>query len=118
MTSARGNRCERATRHRLRLDVMSDQPRNPEAAEDDLPEQMRVRREKRERLVDSGQQAYPVHVVRSHTLAEIRAKYDPLLERGELEPDTRTGEQVAVTGRVMFLRNTGKLCFVRLREGD
>src|SRR5665811_2623609 len=23
-----------------------------------------------------------------------------------------------VTGRVIFLRNTGKLCFVRLREGD
>ena len=36
----------------------------------------------------------------------------------ELEPDTRTGERVAITGRVIFLRNTGKLCFVRLREGD
>ena len=36
----------------------------------------------------------------------------------ELEPDTHTGDQVAVTGRVIFLRNTGKLCFVRLREGD
>ena len=25
---------------------------------------------------------------------------------------------VSVTGRVIFLRNTGKLCFARLREGD
>lgn len=88
------------------------------AAEDDLPEQMRVRREKRERLLESGRAAYPVVVERTHRLAEIRAAYDPPLERGELAPDTRTGRQVAVAGRVIFLRNTGKLCFVRLREGD
>ncbi len=97
---------------------MNDQPRSPEAVEDDLPEQMRVRRDKRERLIGSGRDAYPVVVERSHTLAEIRAKYDGPLERGELAPDTHTGEQVAVVGRVIFLRNTGKLCFVRLREGD
>jgi lysyl-tRNA synthetase class 2 len=95
---------------------MSDGPQSatPEPAEDDLPEQMRVRRSKRERLLAEGDEAYPVTVERTHTLAEIRATYDV---QG-LEPDTRTGEQVAVTGRVMFLRNTGKLCFVRLREGD
>ena len=29
-----------------------------------------------------------------------------------------TGEQVGVTGRVIFFRNTGKLCFATLREGD
>ncbi|MGZ8737026.1 MAG: lysine--tRNA ligase [Nocardioides sp.] len=97
---------------------MNDQPRSPETVEDDLPEQMRVRRDKRERLIAEGREAYPVTVERTHTLAEIRAKYDGPLERGELEPDTHTGEQVAVTGRVIFLRNTGKLCFVRLREGD
>ena len=33
-------------------------------------------------------------------------------------PDVHTGEVVSVAGRVIFLRNTGKLCFVRLREGD
>ena len=95
---------------------MSDRPQNatPEPVEDDLPEQMRVRRSKRERLLEEGGAAYPVTVERTHTLAEVRATYDAR----ELEPDTRTGEQVAVTGRVMFLRNTGKLCFVRLREGD
>jgi lysyl-tRNA synthetase class 2 len=97
---------------------MSDQPRSPEAVEDDLPEQMRVRRDKRARLIAEGREAYPVSVERTHTLADIRAKYDGPLERGELEPDTHTGEQVAVAGRVIFLRNTGKLCFVRLREGD
>jgi lysyl-tRNA synthetase, class II len=84
---------------------------------EDLPEQMRVRLEKRRRLVDSGRQPYPITVERTHTIQEIRDRYDDLLGAGELEPDTRTGEQVAITGRVIFQRNTGKLCFARLREG-
>lgn len=87
-------------------------------AEDDLPEQMRVRREKRARLLESGRAAYPLHVERTHTLTAIRATYDPRLEDGSLGPDSHTGERVAVAGRVIFLRNTGKLCFVRLREGN
>jgi lysyl-tRNA synthetase, class II len=88
---------------------MSDEPEG-----DDLPEQMRVRRDKRERLVASGVEPYPVTVERTHTLARIRETYDGQ----QLPPDTSTGEHVAVAGRVIHLRNTGKLCFVRLREGD
>ena len=87
---------------------------NPDSGQDDLPEQMRVRREKRDRLLAEGVQPYPISVPRTHLLKDLRAKYDGQ----ELEPDTKTGEQVSVTGRVIFLRNTGKLCFVRLREGD
>jgi lysyl-tRNA synthetase, class II len=75
---------------------------------------MRVRRDKRERLVASGVEPYPVTVERTHTLARIRETYDGQ----QLPPDTSTGEHVAVAGRVIHLRNTGKLCFVRLREGD
>ncbi|HEX5770981.1 MAG TPA: amino acid--tRNA ligase-related protein, partial [Nocardioidaceae bacterium] len=86
----------------------------PAAEEESLPEQMMVRREKRERLLESGRAAYPLTVERTHTLKEIRDKY---ADAG-LEPDTHTGETVAVVGRAIFLRNTGKLCFVRLREGD
>ena len=95
---------------------MDDQARDAAGAlaPDDLPEQMRVRREKRERMMGSGESPYPITVERTHSLAEIRARFD---EAG-LEPDTRTGTEVAVAGRVIFLRNTGKLCFVRLREGD
>ncbi len=89
-------------------------PANPDSGQDDLPEQMRVRREKRDRLLAEGVQPYPISVPRTHLLKDLRAKYDGQ----ELEPDTRTGEQVSVAGRVIFLRNTGKLCFVRLREGD
>src|SRR5690348_5627345 len=87
---------------------MTDQP-----AAQDLPEQMQVRRDKRQRMLDGGVQPYPVEVPRTHTIAEIREKYDSQ----ELEPDTHTGLTASVTGRVIFLRNTGKLCFVRLREG-
>jgi lysyl-tRNA synthetase class 2 len=89
-------------------------PVTPDSGQDDLPEQMRVRREKRDRLLAEGVQPYPITVERTHLLKDLRARYDGQ----ELEPDTRTGEQVAVAGRVIFLRNTGKLCFVRLREGD
>ncbi|WP_285662946.1 lysine--tRNA ligase [Actinorhabdospora filicis] len=73
---------------------------------------MRVRREKRDELLDSGVEPYPLGVKRTHTLAEIRRNYDGLAV------DTATGDKVTVTGRVMFLRNTGKLCFATLREGE
>ncbi|WP_329003837.1 lysine--tRNA ligase [Kribbella sp. NBC_00709] len=89
-------------------------PVDPDNGQDDLPEQMRVRREKRDRLLAEGVPPYPISVPRTHLLKDLRAKYDSQ----DLEPDTRTGEQVSVVGRVIFLRNTGKLCFVRLREGD
>ncbi len=80
--------------------------------DDDLPEQLRVRREKRQQLLDSGHEPYLVGWHRSHTLAQVRAAHP------ELEPDTATGVQVSVAGRVIFVRNTGKLCFATLREGD
>jgi lysyl-tRNA synthetase, class II len=89
-------------------------PETTPVSPDDLPEQMRVRREKRDRMLAEGVQPYPISVPRTHTLKQIRETYDGQ----DLAPDTRTGEQVAVAGRVIFLRNTGKLCFVRLREGD
>ncbi|QFZ16350.1 lysine--tRNA ligase [Saccharothrix syringae] len=92
---------------------MSEQPATPSAtSDDDLPEQMRVRREKRARLLERGVDPYPVEVPRTHTLREVREAHQGL------EPDTRTGDVVGVTGRVMFIRNTGKLCFATLREGD
>jgi lysyl-tRNA synthetase class 2 len=79
---------------------------------EDLPEQMLVRREKRERMLATGGEPYPVSFDRTATLREVREKYP------ELAPDVATGDRVAVTGRVIFVRNTGKLCFATLREGD
>jgi lysyl-tRNA synthetase, class II len=82
-------------------------------AAEDLPEQMRVRREKYDRLVTEPQRApFPVGVARTSTLAEVRSRYP------ELSAGTETGDTVGITGRVIFIRNTGKLCFAMLREGD
>lgn len=78
----------------------------------DAPEQVLVRRDKRARLFADGSSPYPVSVPRTHSLAEIRAAYP------DLESDTATGDIVSVAGRVMFMRNTGKLCFATLQEGD
>ena len=80
---------------------------------DDTPEQLRIRRDKRQRLLDAGGQAYPVEVPRTHGLAEIVA--DPRF--ADLEPGEETDVEVSVAGRVLFVRNTGKLCFVRLQDG-
>ncbi|MEV0250184.1 lysine--tRNA ligase [Nocardia sp. NPDC050712] len=73
---------------------------------------MRIRQDKRERLLAAGVEAYPVVVARTHTLAEIRAAHP------DLAPGAETGEQAGVVGRVIFVRNTGKLCFATLQEGD
>jgi lysyl-tRNA synthetase class 2 len=92
---------------------MNPAPEQP-ASDEDLPEQLRVRREKRAALLASGVDPYPLSVPRTTTLKAVREQFDD----AGLEPDTRTGLTVSVAGRVIFVRNTGKLCFVRLREGD
>jgi lysyl-tRNA synthetase class 2 len=86
-------------------------PDAPEAR-DDVPEQFRIRQAKRERLLDEGREPYPVEVARTHTLAEVRRAYP------DLPANSETGQHVGVAGRVIFARNSGKLCFATLQEGD
>ena len=80
--------------------------------DDNVPEQVRVRLDKRARLIESGVDPYPVNFPRTHTAAELRARFP------ELPADTATGEQAAVAGRVMLSRVGGKLCFATLRDGS
>lgn len=89
---------------------MTETPEQPAL---DLNDQMLVRREKRARLLEEGRQAYPVTVPRTHTLAEVRANE----KWAALEPGEETDDVVGVAGRVVFVRNTGKLCFATLQEG-
>lgn len=84
----------------------------PDVPADDLPEQMRVRRAKRDRILAEGGQAYPVAVPVTHTVAQVRAAH-PDLAAGE-----ETQDVVGVAGRVVFQRNTGKLCFATLQDGE
>ena len=82
-----------------------------DAFEDDLPEQIAVRMAKRERLNEAGD-AYPVSVPVTTTIDAVRA------ENPGLEADVATGKIVGIAGRIVFLRNTGKLCFATLQAGS
>ncbi|MEU7057305.1 bifunctional lysylphosphatidylglycerol synthetase/lysine--tRNA ligase LysX [Streptomyces sp. NPDC046197] len=65
-----------------------------------LPEQVRVRHARLDRLRAAGADPYPVGVpARTHTLAEVRE-----------------GEQATVAGRIMLVRDFGGIVFVVLRD--
>ncbi|WP_454972648.1 amino acid--tRNA ligase-related protein, partial [Corynebacterium propinquum] len=118
---------------------MSQQKNSPDAP-DSLPEQLRIRREKRQRLLDRGDQAYPVEVKRTMSLAELRKAYvvvkpedtadagaapaepEQLVTRENgvtyIQPGGDSGDEVAIAGRLLFKRDTGKLCFATLQDGD
>ncbi|HMQ67075.1 MAG TPA: OB-fold nucleic acid binding domain-containing protein, partial [Arachnia sp.] len=76
-------------------------------------EQTAVRKEKRARLLDSGVEAYPADLARTHTLADVRANE----AWSTMEAGQETDDVVAVGGRVVFVRNTGKLAFATLQDG-
>lgn len=61
-------------------------------------------------LRSAGVNPYPYRFDRTHTLADIRARW------GDLEAGTETGEQVTVAGRLMLKREQGKLIFGTLRD--
>lgn len=93
----------------------------------ELSEQERVRRDKRERILSTGQEAYPVQVDRTCSIREVRQRFralgqdeQPAGQDGvtELKPGEETDTEVSLAGRLMFMRNTGKLCFASLQEGD
>jgi lysyl-tRNA synthetase class 2 len=94
----------------LRVSQTPSQP-TTDAPGTDLPEQLKVRRDKRDRLLSEGREPYPVTVARTHTLEEVREKW------GHLETGEETQDVVGVAGRVIFVRNTGKLAFATLQEG-
>lgn len=116
--------------HGLSSDDVSDAKNSQAKKSDsgtDLPEQLRIRREKRARLLDSGVEAYPVSVDRTISLKELREKFVVVQEDEDIEkldgvtylaPGEETDVEVAVAGRIIFQRNTGKLCFATLQEGD
>ena len=88
----------------------SPAPHDPEAAE--LPEQMRIRREKRERLQSRGESPHPRGFSRTATIVELRDRHSGL------QPDESSGEQVTISGRVLLSRIGGKLCFATVRDGS
>lgn len=94
------------------MTVSTDDENTPELTETQVSEQKAVRLDKRQRLIDSGVGAYPVSLGITTTIPAVRAKYP------ELEADAATGDIVGLAGRIVHLRNTGKLCFASLQSGD
>ena len=89
---------------------MSDTATSPFTAPD-LSEQMQVRLGKREAMLAEGAEPYPVHVDRTHSLAQVRAGW------GHLQPGEETDDVVGIGGRAIYLRTSGKLCFATLQDG-
>src|SRR5665648_272901 len=73
---------------------------------------MKVRRAKRDRMLAEGRQPHPAGVPVTRTIAEVRAQHVGL------EAGTETDDAAGVAGRVVFLRNTGKLCFATVQDGE
>jgi lysyl-tRNA synthetase class 2 len=94
-------------------DTQTEAPAEPTAEE--ISEQKAVRLAKRDRLNASGglgDGAYPVSLPVTATIPEVRDRFIGL------GVDEASGETVGVAGRVVHLRNTGKLCFAALQSGD
>ncbi|MDT3315914.1 lysine--tRNA ligase [Microbacterium sp. KSW4-11] len=91
-------------------------PTPAETTDEDIFEQKAVRLAKRERLLaertDAAGGAYPVAVPVSTTIPTLRDRF------ASLEAGEETGETASVAGRIVFSRNTGKLCFAALQSGD
>lgn len=77
----------------------------------DNNDQRAVRMAKRAEIIAAGGQAYPVGVPRTHSLLQVRELWE------HLAPGEETEDVVGVVARVVFQRNTGKLCFATLQEG-
>ncbi|MEW1835244.1 lysine--tRNA ligase [Microbacterium sp. NPDC079995] len=91
-------------------------PTPAETTDEDVFEQKAVRLAKRERLLaertDAAGGAYPVAVPVTDTIPALRERF------ASLEAGDETGETASVAGRIVFSRNTGKLCFAALQSGD
>ncbi|WP_124040056.1 lysine--tRNA ligase [Neoactinobaculum massilliense] len=79
----------------------------------DVPEQVRVRLEKRARLLGEGREPYPVSVPVTTTIGAVREEYAGIEAGVEL-----TDTEVALAGRVMLYRTGGKIAFATLQAGD
>ncbi|KFJ05358.1 lysine--tRNA ligase [Bifidobacterium tsurumiense] len=77
------------------------------------PEQVQMRVAKRALMLKEGVEPYPVHLDVTDTILQVRERYD-----GKLEAGQETEDMVGIAGRVLFIRNAGGLCFVKIAAGD
>lgn len=90
----------------------SEAPATSVDAQAEAPEQIRVRSQKRERLIEAGRNPYPVELPITSSISQVRSRYAGL-EIGE-----ETEDFVGLAGRVMLSRVAGKLCFATIQDGE
>ncbi|MDD7465611.1 MAG: lysine--tRNA ligase [Actinomycetaceae bacterium] len=78
----------------------------------DVPEQIQVRKKKREQMLAQGRDPYPAELPITHTIHAVRERFSAL------EPGVETEEYVGIAGRVVLMRPSGKIAFVVLQAGD
>ncbi|EEH64504.1 lysine--tRNA ligase [Gleimia coleocanis DSM 15436] len=83
-----------------------------ERVDNEAPEQIRVRIEKRDRMLAEGTDPYPVELPINSTIKQVISNYQ------HLEIDEQSPESLGVAGRVMLMRGSGKLQFVVLQDGE
>jgi lysyl-tRNA synthetase class 2 len=101
-----------ATGHPTKLGTLDGVSDTASSSSPDLSEQEQVRRAKRDALLAAGGQAYPASVPITTSIAKVREEFEGLTAGQE------TDTVVGVAGRVVFVRNTGKLCFATLQDGE
>jgi lysyl-tRNA synthetase class 2 len=62
-------------------------------------------------MLAAGIEPYPVTVPITATISQVRSRH------ADLPTGTETEDVVGVVGRVVHLRNTGKLCFASIQDG-
>lgn len=80
---------------------------------EEASKEMRERLAKRERLIAEGIEPYPAEVPVTHTISQVREAYE-----GKIEPGVELEDEVAVAGRIMLRRGSGKIAFTALQEGS
>ena len=86
------------------------EPRGGEVDASTLDSLSADRRRKRDTLAALGIDPYPLRFDRTATAAELHQRHDGL------EPDSHTGDVVAMAGRLTSIRGHGKLSFATLRD--
>lgn len=91
-------------------DLTASDPTDAASTARGLSAEKTKRLAKLETLRSQGVNPYPYRFDRSHSLAEVRS------EHGHLEPGTETEHTISVAGRVMLIRQQGKLAFATMRD--
>ncbi|AQT75552.1 MULTISPECIES: bifunctional lysylphosphatidylglycerol synthetase/lysine--tRNA ligase LysX [Streptomyces] len=93
----------------LGLEAAGEEP--PGVPVERLPEQVRVRHAKLDRIRACGTDPYPVGIPeRTHTVAQLKAAHP------SHPPGARTAAQATLAGRVMVVRDLGGVVFAVLRD--